>query len=115
MCVCMCYPPPPGMAGGPFSPISTAGLFGLELRRVFTVQHFDARALGGGSVNRCFQFPGRKFFSKSKMRKTREETPTNLHGFGLWEYLGGKSRVFRCLVFEVALFCARYLRLQPVL
>jgi hypothetical protein len=32
---------------------------------------------------------------------------------GIWAG-GRKSRVFRSLVFEVALFCTRYSRLQPV-
>ena len=47
-------------------------------------------------------FPGRKIFSKSKARKTREETPTYLHGS--WEHVGKKPRVFRCLLVEIAFF-----------
>jgi hypothetical protein len=44
------------------------------------------------------------FLEKTGMTpKTREETPTYLHG--PWKYLGRKPRVFRCLVFEIALFC----------
>jgi hypothetical protein len=40
------------------------------------------------------------------MRKIREEAPTYL--YGPWEYVEGKPRVSRCLVFEIALFCALY-------
>jgi hypothetical protein len=60
----------------------------------------------GGSVNRCFQFG--KFSRKAGcgMRETREGAPTYLHG--LWEYLGRKPRVFRCLVFEIALSSSLY-------
>jgi hypothetical protein len=47
-------------------------------------------------------FPGQKLFSKSKIRKIREETPTFL--YGSWEYTWRKPRVFSCLVIEMALF-----------
>jgi hypothetical protein len=50
--------------------------------------------------------------SGMRKRKTREGAQTYPHG--PWEYSGRKSRVFRRLVFEVALFCTRYSQLQPV-
>jgi hypothetical protein len=53
--------------------------------------------------------PGRKSFSKSEMRKNREETPAYLHGS--WEYVGREPRFSRSPVFEIALFFTRYSRL----
>jgi hypothetical protein len=44
-------------------------------------------------------FPGRKSFSKSEVRKNREETPAYLHGS--WECVGREPRFFRSPVSEM--------------